>query len=189
MQQTVSDIISHTLIVDKSKFICTIAPVKNKTEWEKLYNEILTTYPKAKHYCYGYNFFQSSANIRFHNDQEPNQAAAQPLRQCFSQLNLMNVAIVIVRYFGGIKLGASRLLRTYQAVIKQTIAKVTLIPFVIYNHYQLIVPIKVANQALAKLREAVIIKKEVIHEKLVITFSSQQTDWTLLAPWSVKKLV
>lgn len=74
--------------------------------------EIRKANPKAKHVVYAYRI---GVNSKSTDDKEPKGTAGRPLLELLTKKNLVNAAIIVVRYFGGSELGASRLLRTYLA--------------------------------------------------------------------------
>ena len=77
-----------------------------------LIQEIRKANPKAKHFVYAYRI---GVNSKSTDDKEPKGTAGRPLLELLTKKNLVDAAIIVVRYFGGSELGASRLLRTYLA--------------------------------------------------------------------------
>ena len=76
--------------------------------------------PKAKHVVYAYKVGNASKSC---DDQEPKGTAGRPMMELLMKRNLDNIALVVVRYFGGVKLGASRLLRTYVGAANEALNK------------------------------------------------------------------
>ncbi|MCH5171730.1 MAG: YigZ family protein [Erysipelotrichales bacterium] len=104
--------------VEHSRFIGIVKPITNKDDIKQIISEIKKRYPKAKHYCYATiidNFQKSS------DDGEPQGTAGRPMLDLLIKSDLNNVLLIVVRYFGGILLGASRLLRTYVETADLTI--------------------------------------------------------------------
>ena len=99
-----------TLIVEKSEFIGLVFPLHNLDEVSVHLSQIKKRYPDARHYCYAYRLGNSS---RSSDDGEPSGTAGRPLLELLNKKELDRVLLVVVRYFGGTKLGAGRLLRTY----------------------------------------------------------------------------
>ena len=93
-----------------SKFYAILFPLDNADDFKVILEGIKKEYKKAKHYCYAYKVGQKSKSS---DDGEPSGTAGRPLLELLYKKNMNNVALVVVRYFGGTKLGASRLLRTY----------------------------------------------------------------------------
>lgn len=94
----------------KSKFYATAFPVSDvevfKTELAKIQKEN----PKARHVVYAYRI---GVNSKSCDDKEPKGTAGRPILELLNKKHLNNVAVVVVRYYGGVQLGAGRLLRTY----------------------------------------------------------------------------
>ena len=96
----------------KSKFYSFAIPVKDVEEFKTRLEEIRKANPKAKHVVYAYRIGMASKST---DDKEPKGTAGRPLLELLMKKNLNYVALIVVRYFGGTELGASRLLRTYVA--------------------------------------------------------------------------
>ena len=96
----------------KSKFYSCAFYVDDVDIFKSRLEEIRKANPKAKHVVYAYRI---GVNSKSTDDKEPKGTAGRPLLELLTKKNLVNVAIIVVRYFGGSELGASRLLRTYLA--------------------------------------------------------------------------
>ena len=96
----------------KSKFYSFVLPVKDVEEFKTRLEQLRKANPKAKHIVYAYRIGMASKST---DDKEPKGTAGRPLLELLLKKNLNYVAIIVVRYFGGTELGASRLLRTYVA--------------------------------------------------------------------------
>ncbi|MCQ2787123.1 MAG: YigZ family protein, partial [Bacilli bacterium] len=112
-------IVEHSLIVKKSRFIAIGLPFTDVNNLNDELNKIKKNYPKATHYLYAYKVKNI---LKGNNDQEPGNIA-QSFLTLINHHELDEVLIVVVRYFGGIKLGASNLLRTYHEAVNQLIKK------------------------------------------------------------------
>lgn len=118
--QTILFSSTATLLVDKSRFIGVTFHIENADEIEKCLKDIRHQYPKAKHYCYAYVLGQ---NEKGYDDGEPSKTAGRPLLELLKRGEYDETLLVVVRYFGGTLLGASRLLRTYVTVASETLSK------------------------------------------------------------------
>ena len=98
------------LEVNKSKFYSILLPLTNVDDFKSLLADIKKEHPKAKHVVYAYRVGTASKS---NDDQEPKGTAGRPLLELLHKKDLNNCVIFVARYFGGTKLGASRLLRTY----------------------------------------------------------------------------
>lgn len=104
--------------VEKSTFIGYVFPCDNKEEFLNKLNKIRKEHNKAKHHCYAYII---DGDVKYSDDGEPQGTAGKPLLNLLENKKLNCVAIVVVRYFGGILLGSGRLLRTYVACATSTL--------------------------------------------------------------------
>jgi len=109
-QFTVSSLSLARVEVNKSKFIAMVFPISDEESFRKKLDEVKKEHPKAKHYVYAYRIGMKSKSC---DDREPKGTGGRPILEFLNKKNLNNVAIIVVRYFGGTELGASRLLRTY----------------------------------------------------------------------------
>ncbi len=109
----------YELIIKNSKFISLIFRVYNKDEVNDILDSIKKEYPNATHYCYGYVI---DSDVRANDDNEPSGTAGYPILNQITSNSLNYTLIVVVRYFGGIKLGAGPLTRTYAKVAREVIS-------------------------------------------------------------------
>ena len=107
-------------IIKYSKFISLIFRVYSKEEVNKILNEIKKEYPNATHYCYGYVI---DNDIKSSDDGEPSKTAGIPILNQILNNHLNYTLIIVIRYFGGVKLGAGPLTRAYAKVARNVINK------------------------------------------------------------------
>ncbi len=98
------------LIIKKSKFLTYLYKIDNLDEIKIIINDLKLEHKKATHICYAYKF---EIYAKYYDDGEPNGTAGKPIFNVIEKKGLNNVLIVVVRYFGGIKLGAGGLFRAY----------------------------------------------------------------------------
>ena len=97
----------------KSRFIATVRPVESEDEAVSFINETKKKYWDARHNCSAYQVGPGGRFQRSSDDGEPAGTAGRPILEVLKKQGLTNTAIVVTRYFGGIKLGASGLIRAY----------------------------------------------------------------------------
>ena len=119
--------------VERSRFIALLFPLKSEDEVSSLLEEVKKEYRNARHYCYAYRFNDSE---RASDDGEPKGTAGRPMLDLLQKNDLQHVLLVVVRYFGGILLGAGRLLRTYVASGKAVLGLATIVPIQTVYKYQ-----------------------------------------------------
>lgn len=107
---TIKDNIEKTIIINKSKFIAKSYFVNNIDDVKNIISVNKSKYNDATHICYAYII---DNNIKYFDDGEPNNTAGMPIYNVLDKNKLNHVLIVVIRYFGGIKLGAGGLTRAY----------------------------------------------------------------------------
>ena len=112
---------TYTLEIKKSKFIAYYYEVSNKDEIDNILEYLKKEHKKAKHIPYAYKIDNL---IKKSDDKEPSNTAGTPIYNIIMQNDLNNVLICVVRYFGGTKLGAGLLTRSYLNSAKEVIKKV-----------------------------------------------------------------
>ena len=108
----------NTIIINKSKFIALIYYIDNINEINNLLDKVKKEYKDATHYCYAYILDNSE---KANDDGEPTGTAGLPILNVLKKENLNHVLCIVVRYFGGIKLGAGGLIRAYSNATKEVI--------------------------------------------------------------------
>lgn len=108
--KTISKNLTNEIIIKNSRFICWLIKLNTNSNINEILESIKQDYPKATHYCYGYikNNKEYSSD-----DKEPTGTAGPPILNVLKKENLNNILCVVIRYFGGIKLGAGGLIRAY----------------------------------------------------------------------------
>ena len=107
---TIKEESEKELIINKSKFISKTYFINSKEDALKILDNLNSEYKDATHICYAYRV---DNNIKYSDDGEPNNTAGLPIYNVIDKNNLNHVLIVVIRYFGGIKLGAGGLTRAY----------------------------------------------------------------------------
>ena len=110
MANTVNKQYTNQIEVMKSKFIAYLVPLNNEEDFKPMLALLRKEHKKARHIVYAYRVNTKSKSS---DDGEPKGTAGHPLLELLYKKDINNVALIVVRYFGGTKLGASRLLRTY----------------------------------------------------------------------------
>lgn len=122
-------------VVKKSKFISFLYFVKSIDEVNNYLNELKIKYKDASHICYAYII---DNNVKYNDDKEPSKTAGFPILNVLKNNDLNYVLAVVVRYFGGIKLGSSNLLRTYLNITNENIKKTGIKEYKIKKEYIII---------------------------------------------------
>jgi len=113
--KTVIDNINE-IIINKSRFICLVYNVTNVSDVNLKIEEAKQKYANANHYCYAYII---GGMEKMSDDGEPSGTAGAPILNVLQKEGVQNVLCIVVRYFGGIKLGAGGLVRAYSKACKE----------------------------------------------------------------------
>lgn len=117
----------YEYIEKNSKFISLVFRVYNKEEVNNILDKVKNEYNDATHYCYAYII---DNDIRMNDDGEPSGTAGSPILKQIQNNNLNYTLIIVVRYFGGVKLGAGPLTRAYAKVSREVIKNDNIIEMV-----------------------------------------------------------
>ncbi|MEG1005931.1 MAG: YigZ family protein [Bacteroides sp.] len=119
---------SEALFTEKrSKFIALAYPVGNLDEIKTHIDAAQKKYYDARHVCYAYMLGHERTNFRANDNGEPSGTAGKPILGQINSNNLTDILIIVVRYFGGIKLGTGGLIVAYKAAAAEVIATCTVI--------------------------------------------------------------
>lgn len=114
------------LIEKRSRFITYCEAVNNEQEFKQFLNRLKLQYPDARHFCYGFRIGPlSSAHRGFSDDGEPSGTAGMPILNVIDHSDFSNLAVIVVRYFGGTKLGTGGLARAYSQATKSILDEIT----------------------------------------------------------------
>ena len=117
----------HELLIKKSRFIACVEPVSGRDQAQARVAELRAEHPDAAHVCWALLAGgQSAAN----DDGEPGGTAGRPMLEVLRHQDLQGVLATVVRYFGGVKLGAGGLVRAYTDAVAQALLRVEKIPVV-----------------------------------------------------------
>ena len=120
---TIKDNVQAELIEKKSKFIANLFYVESVKEAEEIITKIKKKYFDARHNCIAYRIIEENLVEKSSDDGEPSGTAGAPMLSILQKNNLVNVLVIITRYFGGILLGTGGLVRAYSNCLLQVIEK------------------------------------------------------------------
>jgi len=141
--------ISEGLYKEKgSKFIAYAFPVETEEEIKLHIGQLKKDHYNARHHCYAFIIGHPIPYIRANDDGEPNHSAGDPILRQIQSLNLTNTLVVIVRYFGGTKLGVSGLVNAYKTAAADALQQNTIIEKYLTATVQMIYDYDQTNQAM-----------------------------------------
>jgi uncharacterized YigZ family protein len=104
-----------------SKFIAIAFPVDSEEDVKQKLSEVRKQYFDARHHCYAYVLGADKSQFRANDDGEPSGSAGKPILNQIYSFELTNVLVVVVRYFGGVKLGVSGLVTAYKVAAREAL--------------------------------------------------------------------
>ena len=110
-----------------SKFLAFAYPVKTEEAIKANLSALRKKYFDARHHCYAWMLGADKGRFRAFDDGEPNHSAGDPILGQIRSANLTNVLIVVVRYFGGVKLGVGGLISAYRAAAADSLSKASIV--------------------------------------------------------------
>ncbi len=102
-------------IIERSRFITYSQHVESEDEAKAFISSVCARHPMATHVCYAFISDKTGALMRFSDNGEPQGTAGMPILEVIKNKKLFETAVAVVRYFGGIKLGAGGLVRAYSS--------------------------------------------------------------------------
>lgn len=129
---TISEAVTAVLFKEKnSKFYGFLIPLESENQLKERIAEVKNQFPGANHYCYAFRLrgTNDSLTYRASDDGEPSGTAGQPIYGQLLSADLINVLCVVVRFFGGVKLGTGGLISAYRESARLTIAEAVLEKF------------------------------------------------------------
>jgi uncharacterized YigZ family protein len=121
----IKEITTHQIEIDKSIFIGILFPLDDPSNIKDLIEEAKMMFPKANHYCSASLYGEGLEHATSSDDGEPQRTAGIPILEILKHNNITNVLCVVVRYFGGIKLGAGGLIRAYAKATSEVLKTAT----------------------------------------------------------------
>ncbi|CAM3513706.1 hypothetical protein GCM10016272_14110 [Psychrobacter glaciei] len=138
--QTLKRAVTARLEIKKSDFIAYAYPVHSREQAMFHVEQLRVQYADARHYCWAYIIGDpdNTTSAGFDDDGEPSGTAGRPILNVLQHKSIGNVIIIVVRYFGGIKLGAGGLTRAYAGSAQAAVDQMTLSPYVAMAQVQIL---------------------------------------------------
>jgi uncharacterized YigZ family protein len=135
-----------------SKFIGIVLPVHDETEARRKLGEVRNEYHDARHHCFAYVIGSDKSVVRYNDDGEPSGTAGRPILGQIRSKDLTNVLVVVVRYFGGTKLGVRGLINAYKSSAYEAIKSTRVVVKTIDEVYTLHFDYPAMNQVMQCLK-------------------------------------
>ncbi|MFI1801344.1 YigZ family protein [Streptomyces sp. NPDC020379] len=111
----------HEIEVNKSRFLCALAPAATEEEAQAFIARVRKEHPTARHHCFAYVLGADGSVQKASDDGEPGGTAGVPMLQMLVRREVRYVVAVVTRYFGGVKLGAGGLIRAYGGAVGEAL--------------------------------------------------------------------
>lgn len=171
--------LSHEIVIERSRFIATVRGIDDADGALALIAEMKKQYSNATHNCYAYISNAEGTEARFSDAGEPQGTAGLPMLEVLKKKGLSKTAVVVTRYFGGVKLGAGGLVSAYTQVVAEALDKAVIKKYsfsdiieltFLYGFYQAI------NQHVLQSGAAVIDSDFAHGVKLTVAVPEENTD-------------
>jgi uncharacterized YigZ family protein len=149
-----------------SKFFGYSFPIESEAEVKPILDVLKKQHPNAVHYCYAYQIGSDIITYRTNDDGEPSNTAGMPIYGQIQSFEVTNVLVVIVRVFGGIKLGVGGLISAYRIAAQMTLESAEIIEKTIDIHFSIAFDYKNINKVMRVIKEK---KLEIVAQKMEIS--------------------
>ena len=153
---TYKEVKSHTTGIYKekgSKFIAYSYPVYSEQEVKQKLEKVKKIEHAARHHCYAYVLHTDKSAWRINDDGEPSSTAGKPILRQIQSNNLTNILIIVVRYFGGVKLGIPGLIRSYKTAASDAITNAEILTKTIKEYYKVSFKYSQMNDVMRRVKE------------------------------------
>lgn len=167
--KTIKSASPEVLFKDKnSKFFGYAFPVLTEDDVKQHLETLKTQHHTARHWCYAYQIGATENSIQFraNDDGEPNNSAGMPIYGQIQSFEVTNILIVVVRYFGGVKLGVSGLINAYKTAAQMALEASKIISKTINVQYKISFEYKNMNKVMRLIKEK---NLNIINQKLELT--------------------
>ncbi|MEM5538122.1 YigZ family protein [Olleya sp. AS48] len=162
--KTITKPSEEVLFKDKnSKFFGYAFPVKTEEDVKQHIEELKKQHHQARHWCYAYQLGTETIAYRANDDGEPNNSAGMPIYGQIQSFDVTNILIVVVRYFGGVKLGVGGLINAYKTGAQMALEASKIVTRTINIKYLISFDYKNMNKVMRVIKEK---NLKVINQKL-----------------------
>lgn len=162
--------------IKKSTFITCLKPVKTEEEARNYIDKIRKEFNDANHVCTAYAIGENNMIQRSSDNKEPAGTAGVPMLEAILKSGVENVCACVVRYFGGIKLGAGGLIRAYSSSVSLALQEAEKTETVIFKQYSVSYPYEYSGTLENWLRKNTTIKDFLYDEQVTCLFETDQED-------------
>lgn len=139
--------------VKGSKHFAYAYPVQTEDDIKAIQEQLRKEHHAARHHCYAWRLGADHERYRANDDGEPSNSAGKPILGQIQSFDLTNVLIIVVRYFGGTKLGVGGLIDAYRTAARMAIEQGEIIEQVVHTYYQVNFPYSQMSNVMSLLKE------------------------------------
>lgn len=143
-----------------SRFIAQAYPVESEEEVKEIVGSLKKEYHDARHHCFAYRLGLDGSRWRANDDGEPSGSAGRPILGQIDAAGLSDILVVVIRYFGGIKLGIPGLIRAYKVSTADALAQATVVEKVAGKDYRLSFPYLSMNAVMKVVKDMSLPQKD-----------------------------
>lgn len=144
----------EVLFKDKnSKFFGYAFPISSEEEVKSIIEQLKKRHFSARHWCYAYQLGTDTINFRANDDGEPNNSAGMPIYGQIQSFDVTNILVVVVRYFGGVKLGVGGLISAYKTTAQLALEESKIIKKTIDSYFTISFDYKNMNKVMRIVKE------------------------------------
>lgn len=136
-----------------SKFLAFAYPVSSENEIKEFQDKLRSEYHDARHHCFAYMLGLEKEIFRANDDGEPSSTAGKPILGQIRSFDLTNILVVVIRYFGGTKLGVGGLINAYKTATEEALKNAKIIKKTLHDFYELKFEYPVMNDIMKILKE------------------------------------
>ncbi|WP_072889984.1 YigZ family protein [Tepidibacter formicigenes] len=174
--KTIHEYGEDEVIIERSRFIGYAKPVDSEEEAVEFINEIKRKHKDATHNVWAYTIGMNMGIQRYSDDGEPSGTAGIPTLEVIKKEDLRNVAVVVTRYFGGIKLGAGGLVRAYTKGAKIGLNAGKIINKILFKDIRFKIDYTLLGKVQNELLNLGYIIKEILYEDMVTIIVYSKVD-------------
>jgi uncharacterized YigZ family protein len=160
-----------------SKFFGYAFPITSEDEIKSILFNLRKQHFGAGHFCYAFQLGTDTVSFRVNDDGEPNNSAGMPIYGQIQSFSLTNILVVVVRFFGGVKLGVGGLITAYKTAAQMALEETVIIEKTIDIHYEISFDYKNMNKVMRIIKEKnLVILSQQMEERCQIQISTRKKN-------------
>ena len=190
--KTISKASSVVIFKDRgSKFLGYVYPLKREEQVKEFVEELKREHHKARHWCYAWQLGVDKTVFRANDDGEPNNSAGQPIYGQILSKEVTNILIVVVRYFGGTKLGVGGLVNAYKTTAQLALKSSKIITKTINVFFKLVFEYQDMNKVMRIIKEnnvTIVAQKMELNCEFEVSIRKKEAEKVRLAFEELRKV-